>query len=736
MMNGNRTMFGRLKGRILSAPLLAAILVAGISGDVLGQAWELERESGVGGGGSGNSAKVAAQPVNPNNPNKKVGVWIEIIPDDAPVIREAEGVPVSPFGDEPQIVQDADADAKAAVAAAQAETEALERASRAGAEVPAQPKVGDETKANVALFGAQAETEALERASRAGAEVPAQPKVVAETRANPPTAAELLKGIVSKPIEATAVAALPNAEHAPRPAARPKALTDVVSPAPSPIEQAQFSPNTAAAPKAIVPPRAGEGASNGATAAPVILPSPRKPVQPEASVQQAVLAPNVAASPKESVLRTAPTPDNSLVELVETPSDYSLAVSAGTAQVLNLGKAVTNVFVADPNVADVDVLSPKQIVVHGNELGRTNIFGLGNRGDVIFAIDVDTVPNAGAANAKLNAAAPATKTEVALQAGTLVAAGEVSDVGEAIDIKAVTEGLQNTQGPTVNNTTIAGSQQVNIRVRFAEVSRSDVFNLGINWDALVDTGDFLFGLSTGNFLSNVGDLSAREIANLNGEQFGRVDFTGEFGDVSIDAFIDALQREGIVNVLAEPNLTSVNGEPANFLAGGEIPILVPGGGGGDTVTIDYKPFGVSLDFIPTLLQGERINLRVRPEVSSISQAGAVVLDGFSVPAFTVRRAETTIELASGQTFAIAGLFQRDLATDTDKFPVLGDVPVLGQLFKSQRFRRSETELVILITPYLVKPTSNRNIALPNDRLDTPTSPLIRKDRKGAGFIVN
>ena len=431
-----------------------------------------------------------------------------------------------------------------------------------------------------------------------------------------------------------------------------------------------------------------------------------------------------------------PPPDNALVELVETPSDYSLAVSAGTAQVLNLGKAVTNVFVADPNVADVDVLSPTQIVVHGNQLGRTNIFGLGSGGDVVFAIDVDTVPNADAAQAKLQAASPGTLAKVSQRSGTLVTEGEVKDVGEAIDVAVVNEALQKTQAPTVNATTIAGSQQVNIRVRFAEVSRNDVFNLGVNWEALADTGDFLFGLSSGNFLSSVGDLAAREVAGLNGEQFGRVDFTGDFGDVSIDAFIDALQREGIVNVLAEPNLTSVNGEPANFLAGGEIPILVPGGAGGETVTINYKPFGVSLDFIPTLLPGERINLRVRPEVSSISQAGAVVLDGFSVPAFTVRRAETTIELASGQTFAIAGLFQRDLATDTDKFPVLGDVPVLGQLFRSQRFKRYETELVILITPYLVKPTSNRNIALPNDRLDTPASPLVKRHKKRAGFIVN
>ena len=680
MMNGIGTMFGRLQGRLTLSLALASVLVAGLPAESFGQAWQLEREQGVGGRSGGAPDSIAARPDPSKKAGKKVGVTIVIDKGDDPVIRAAEGVPVSPFEDERQPSLDvSEADVS-------------------------------EADVGAALTAAQAEAAAAASRSAARASEPAsQAKVVAQTRSTPPTAAELLNGAPPRPIQATEVAALPT------------------------VEQAQFSPNTAAGPKSILPPRAGDAPSESG-AATVFLPAPRRPALPEATVQQAALAPNVAASPKDTVLRTAPPPDNKLVELVETPTDYSLVVKAGSGQVLNLGKAVTNVFVADPNVADVEVLSPTQIIVHGIGLGRTNIFGIGDRGEVIFAVDVDTVPDADAAQQKLQAAAPSSATSVSLRSGGLVADGGVAGVGEAIAVSTVTEGLQQTQGPTANNTTIEGSQQVNIRVRFAEVSRNDVFSLGVNWDALADTGDFLFGLSTGNFLSAGSDLDPRDIGI--DDSFGRFDFNGEFGDVSIDAFIDALQREGIVNVLAEPNLTSVNGEPANFLAGGEIPILVPGGGGGETVTIDYKPFGVSLDFIPTLLPGERINLRVRPEVSTISQAGAVVLDGFSVPAFTVRRAETSVELASGQTFAIAGLFQRDLATDTDKFPVLGDVPVLGQLFKSQRFKRYETELVILITPYLVKPSSTRDIVLPNDRLDTTTKPLARKDKKRAGFIVN
>jgi pilus assembly protein CpaC len=687
MMNGKYAMFGRLKGRCTSAFTLAAFVALALSGDVLGQAWELEREKGVGGGSPSESpANVATLASEPKKTGKRAGARIVINNPDEPVIRAAEGIPVNPFDD----VDKPDSASDAAIAAAQAEAAAA-AASRSSARVP---DVADETKTAAAV------------------------------RSNPPTAVELLNGSTPKSIVTTAIDDLPEVRQRRAAAATPRALTDVVDQT-APIEQAQFSPNTAAEPKAILPPRVVNAPSDR-TAAPVIMPSPPKPALSEPTLQQALLTPNVAASPKEPLLRTAPAPDNKLVELVETPTDYSLALPAGTGRLLNLGKEVTDVFVADPNVADVKVVSPKQLFAHGNKLGKTNIFGIGVQGDVIFAVDVDVVPDAKVAQSELASVAPAVQADVALNSGTLVADGSVSDVGEAINVASVAGHLTQTQGPTVNNTTIEGSQQVNIRVRFAEVSRNDVFNLGINWEALVDTGDFLFGLSTGS-----GQLSP-----VDPESFGTIFGDAQFGDVNIEAFIDALQREGIINLLAEPNLTAINGETANFLAGGEIPILVPGGGGGDTVTIDYKPFGVSLDFIPTLLPGDRINLRVRPEVSSINTAGGVVLQGFEIPAFTVRRAETSVELASGQTFAIAGLFQRDLTTDTDKFPVLGDVPVLGQLFQSQRFRRYETELVILITPYLVQPTSNRNIALPNDRLDGPTKPLVKKDKKRAGFIIN
>jgi len=678
-------MFGQLKGRFFPALMMVPIMAMALSTDVWAQSWQLERERGVGGRAP---AKMTAEKDEAGRSDKRAGVEIVIESENQRIIRPAEGGPVKPPSNE-QATKPI-SNPKAVVAVAQKE--------------------------------AAAAAAALESSKK---------DLAAGTRSTPPTAVELMGGSPKKPIETEATPALPSAQPSPRPAGRLRIFNGGTDQVPAPIEQTQFAPNAGAEPKAILP-HAGEAPSDQA-AAPVIMPSPRKPMVLKATVQKALHAPSVGASPKDA----APTPDNAMAELMETPSDHSLSVSAGTVQVLNLDKPVSDVSVADPNIADVNILSPTQIVVHGNQLGRTNIFGLSGGGDVVFAIDVDTVANADVAAAKMQDATPDSATHMSLNSAKPDADGEVAGVGEAIEVATVADEPQPTRGATVNTNTVEESQQVDIQVHFAEVSRNDVFNLGVNWDVLADTGDFLFGLSTGDFLAAGSDLLRGDVENV-GEEFGRLDSNGQVGDVSIDAFVDALQREGVVNVLAEPNLTSVNGEAANVLAGSEIPILVPGGGGdgSETVTIDYKPFGVSLDFTPTILPGERINLRVRPEVSSISQVGAMVIDGFSVPAFTVRRAETDVELTSGQTFAIAGLFQRDLATDTDKFPVLGDVPVLGQLFRSQRFKRHETELVILITPHLVKPNSNRNIALPNDRLDQPARPQVKDDKNRAGFVAN
>ena len=249
-------------------------------------------------------------------------------------------------------------------------------------------------------------------------------------------------------------------------------------------------------------------------------------------------------------------------------------------------------------------------------------------------------------------------------------------------------------------------------VNRAEVSRTVTRELGFNWQALANTGRWTFGMLTGAF------AGANLIPGLGGEA-GRNFLSGAYRSTSFDinGLIDALAQDQLISILAEPNLTAQSGETASFLAGGEFP--VPVAATNDRITIEFKQFGVSLAFVPTVMNTNRISLKVRPEVSELSDEGAISLPVAGgvvrIPALRVRRAETTVELGSGQSFAIAGLLQDGSRIASSGLPFLGDVPVLGALFKSDRFRRNDSELVIIITPYIVRPVSDpRTLALPND----------------------
>jgi pilus assembly protein CpaC len=265
----------------------------------------------------------------------------------------------------------------------------------------------------------------------------------------------------------------------------------------------------------------------------------------------------------------------------------------------------------------------------------------------------------------------------------------------------------------INRLRVLAPNQVNLRVRIAEVSRDVIKQFSINWNAVFKQGRTTFGLLSGNpALLLDGFVGSESNANL---AFGSY----RSGPANVDAILDALEREGLVTILAEPNLTAVSGQTANFLAGGEFPILVPQDDS-RVVTVTFKQFGVSLTFSPTLIDVNRISLRVKPEVSELSTAGAVTFNGFNIPALTTRRAETTVELGSGQSFAIAGLLQNNLNETINKFPGLGDIPILGTLFRSTRFQRNETELVIIVTPYIVRPTSAPLMAAPTDGLVPPS----------------
>jgi len=356
-------------------------------------------------------------------------------------------------------------------------------------------------------------------------------------------------------------------------------------------------------------------------------------------------------------------------------SRQSIELTVGQGRLLQLDEAAESVYMGDTTIADLRVVAPDVVYVYGRKIGSTNLIAISAEHKMRANVAFRVVADSGSANSAARDLQPTTHTKLRLFGNRVAATGRAGSVEEALDVQNAAETFSPPDQPPINDSTIGGSQQINIRVRFAEVSRDDVQRLGI-------------GSSSG------------------------IAFGGSGSEV--DALVGAMQRNGMMTILAEPNLTTSTGRPASFLAGGEIPIPTPGNQAGQ-ITVTYKPFGVSLEFTPTLIRTNRIALRVKPEVSSLSRVGAVKANGVDLPSLMVRRADTTVEVASGQTFAIAGLFQRQMSMDFDRTPEIADLPILGTLFRSARYRRDETELVILITPMLVKPVRDRGLATPLDR---------------------
>ncbi|GGE36022.1 type II and III secretion system protein RhcC2 [Agaricicola taiwanensis] len=397
-------------------------------------------------------------------------------------------------------------------------------------------------------------------------------------------------------------------------------------------------------------------------------------------------------------------------------TEIELPVSQG--RILKFDEPVESVVLSDPAIADLKVVSDDVIYIYGTKVGTTDLVAMTADKRIKTAlklhVKIDTATTEEASNELRLTANP----DITFFGSRPVVRGTAANIDQAIDLDNVAQAHATAEEPALNAGAFQGSQQVNIRVRFAEVSRNGLESLGINWSAVAGVGNFSFGVLRNNpFPSEEGGIRARF----------------KTGSVNIDVLVDALKRRGILSVLAEPNLTAVTGQTASFLAGGEIPVPVPQGD--ERITIDYKPFGVSLLFTPTMMKGNRIGLRIRPEVSTLSSTGAVMLNGFAMPAFNIRRADTTVEAASGQTFAIAGLFQRNMSQELSKFPILGDVPVLGSLFNSKRYQRDETELVILITPYLVEPVSDKSLSTPLEEAALAGSAPAPRTSKAYGLVV-
>jgi pilus assembly protein CpaC len=392
-----------------------------------------------------------------------------------------------------------------------------------------------------------------------------------------------------------------------------------------------------------------------------------------------------------------------------TPQKLNLVV--GKSLVIDTPVAVKRVSLANPDTADTVVISPRQIYLTGKAVGTTNLtlWGADDRVSTIF--DVTVAPDLSQLKEKLQEILPGEKIRVNAAHDSIALSGEVSSTTNLSKALAVTEAFAPKK--VMNLTQVAGVHQVMLEVRVAEMSRSLARRLGFNFTYVGAAGDFA--------ISRIANLTATDIAAAGlittfGPSVNAL-FRFLSGNATVTGFIDFLKENGLVKILAEPTLVTLSGQEAQFLAGGEFPYPVPQDF--NVVTIEFKQFGVGLNFTPTVLSNDKISMRVAPEVSDLDFSTTVVTAGFAVPGLTTRRASTVIELADGQSFAIAGLLRENVRESVSKFPILGDIPILGVLFRSTSFQKSETELIIIVTPHLVKPLDMTKQTLPTDQFIEP-----------------
>lgn len=385
----------------------------------------------------------------------------------------------------------------------------------------------------------------------------------------------------------------------------------------------------------------------------------------------------------------------------------TIQLSVGKAQMYRLPVNVADVIIANPAIADVTVRSPDLVYVLGREVGVTNILLLDAEQNVIYALDVLVSQNFDDLRSAFKTLYPDDNINIASVRGTIILTGTVRSARVAEDARNLAQRFVELPENVVNRIRIQAEQQVMIRVRIAEVRRTIVKQLGIS--GVIGESAAVNSIGTGL----LAPLTAGGITGPLGTNEFRIGlFQGSpFSNAALA--IDVLEREGLVRTLAEPNLTSLSGEGASFLAGGEIP--VPSGlDQNGNLVITFRDFGVSLGFTPTVLDSGRINMHVAVEVSELDNTNALLVAGVTVPGFTTRRAQTTVEMPSGGALVIGGLLQNDFDNTVSGVPGLMDIPVLGALFRSINFQRDETELVVTVTAYVVRPIDERQLVLPTD----------------------
>lgn len=411
-------------------------------------------------------------------------------------------------------------------------------------------------------------------------------------------------------------------------------------------------------------------------------------------------------------------PAETLQVMRGSPSS-ALNVPMNRAVVVESDVPFTELSIANPTIADISSLSDRTIYVLGKEPGRTTLTLLGGDGRLITNVEVHVTPDIAEFKERLEQILPGENIEVRTANDGIVLSGTVSSIAR-LD-RAIELAERYAPERVSNLMSVGGTQQVMLRVRFAEMQRSVSKSLSSSLSLGGDTlgGDLGLALGTG---TNVG--STAQALSLSGSTPAGNDNAGAFlfgfnaGGVEVGVLLEALENRGVVRTLAEPNLTALSGQEASFLAGGEYPVPIAQEGG--VITVEFKPFGISLNFVPRVIDGDVINLELDASVSSLDSSNGFSQDGFSIDAFRTRSTSTTVEMRDGESFAIAGLLSDDFLDLSGQVPWVGDIPVLGALFRSAEYSRQQTELVIIVTPHLVTPTRGEALALPTDRVRPPT----------------
>lgn len=425
----------------------------------------------------------------------------------------------------------------------------------------------------------------------------------------------------------------------------------------------------------------------------------------------------------------AAVPASAQISVAQGVNAGELDVPVNKSQVIRSDRPYSKALIGNPDIADVLPLTSNSLYVLGKKMGTTSLTLYDRAGHLIAVMDVAVGPDVISLRRQLSELMPNSTIGARISNDSIVLEGVVPDAPTAD--RAVQLADTYAPGKVVNLLSIGSSQQVMLDVRFAEVKRSAMKQLGLNWSIMSCRSANPCG-NLNSVIGNGSSLTPKSAADNSG-QFLNGAITGSFGIISrafrafgqnFNVTLDALEERGAVTTLAEPTLVALSGQTASFLAGGEFPVPVSQGnggtgGGGTAITVEWKPFGVSLAFTPTVLADGVINMEVAPEVSSIDPSASITINNLTIPGLQTRRAKSVVEMHDGESFALAGLIRKDFSDTVRQVPLLGSLPIIGSLFRSTGFQHDETELVIIVTPHLVRPVPEQAMKLPTDLAAPP-----------------